>query len=380
MTAQRDFDDKLDSQCGTVSTGYPKPSYSAGDPAPQTAGTAGTAQRDYDDRQDSRDTVASTDGKHKKPYGIGAGATTVTSESATTVSKGYGGSSGPGTQATSATSLHDSDDALDSQVDVRAREMDRTGLKGGVGVSPASAPRRDNIDAETAIGAWPAVPREAARAMIAKYGQPDEISQGWLCWKNNGPWKMTLVHREEVEHNFPMPHKDVLTQAVAMKVPPDKIDELAQFDGSIAVQRTAGCVSVTCDKEEMNFVALNLANDIITGKRSVEQAREMLANTALQVQNGQRPDIAQRLAFTVSTGNTGDPDARFSADPLKKASGVTDSALPSSAPKELPKKDAKVDGVDKTIDRPHPNKPDIDPQPDDEPDPNPDDDLDDPDR
>lgn len=375
MTAQRDYDEKFDSQAGKPSTTFPKSS-SAGDPAPQTAGTAGTAQRDYDDREDSHETVTA----------VGTSTTAATSGSGTAVSKGYGGSTGPGTQPNTAKSTNAAkskvvvDDRIESQIDVTVREMDSTGLKGGVGVAEASAPRRDEIDASTAISAWPAASQQAARAIITKYGPPDEIGNAWLCWKETGPWKMTMVHRQEVEHNFPMPHKDVLTQAVDMKVPADKIDDLAQFDGSIAVQRTAGCVSVTCDKEEMNFVALNLANDIITGKRSVEQAREMLANTAQQVQNGQLPDIAQGLTFSVAKGNTADPDARFAADETKKASGVTDMKAPSTAPKDVPKKDSKVDGVDKSIDRPHPNKPDVDPVPDDEPDPNHDDDLDDPNR
>jgi hypothetical protein len=95
-----------------------------------------------------------------------------------------------------------------------------------------------------------------------------------LLWHKNGPWKRTIVNKEEVDHDFPMPHKDVMEQFVNYKVPPEKFDELAKYDGSVIVERTKGELSARCDKEEANFLALNLANDIIQGKKSVDEARE----------------------------------------------------------------------------------------------------------
>ena len=46
--------------------------------------------------------------------------------------------------------------------------------------------------------------------------------------------------------------------------PPEVLD-LARFDGSVIVERTRGEIGARCDKEEMNYLALNLAHDIVTG-------------------------------------------------------------------------------------------------------------------
>jgi len=46
-----------------------------------------------------------------------------------------------------------------------------------------------------------------------------------------------------------MPHKDVLEQFVNRNVPVEKFKELAQYDGSVIVERTKGEISARCDKE-----------------------------------------------------------------------------------------------------------------------------------
>ncbi|MEX2153654.1 MAG: hypothetical protein WD825_09970 [Gemmatimonadaceae bacterium] len=56
-------------------------------------------------------------------------------------------------------------------------------------------------------------------------------------------------------HSFPKPHTDLLEQFIDYRVPVDKYDELAAYDGSVIVERTKGEISARCDKEAMNFLA-----------------------------------------------------------------------------------------------------------------------------
>jgi hypothetical protein len=42
---------------------------------------------------------------------------------------------------------------------------------------------------------------------------------------------------------------------------------LAQFDGSVVAERTAGELSARCHDEEANNLALNLAHDIVVGQK-----------------------------------------------------------------------------------------------------------------
>src|ERR1700730_5479015 len=50
---------------------------------------------------------------------------------------------------------------------------------------------------------------------------------------------------------------------------------LAVFDGSVLVDRTKGEMSARCEGEAANFLALNLADDIVHGRKDVESAERV---------------------------------------------------------------------------------------------------------
>jgi hypothetical protein len=113
---------------------------------------------------------------------------------------------------------------------------------------------------------------------------------------------------EEVPHDFPMPHKDVLEQSVEYRVPPEKFDELAAYDGSVIVERTKGEISARCDKEAANFLALNLAHDIVRGEKSVGEARRFYGEAIKQMMDGNPPEYMQKIQFRIEEADTGDRD------------------------------------------------------------------------
>jgi len=162
-------------------------------------------------------------------------------------------------------------------------------------------------EAKNMTESWPAMPRQAVETMIAKYGNPTEITSTMVIWKNNGPWKKTVIYKEEIPHDFPMAHTDFVQQTIEYKVPLGKYDELARYDGSVIVERTKGTMSARCDKEEMNFLALNLAHDVATGQKTVHQAREYYAMAAMKFKQGGTDPYLQKLQFTPPS-NAKDPD------------------------------------------------------------------------
>jgi hypothetical protein len=155
---------------------------------------------------------------------------------------------------------------------------------------------------------WPLVSRRAAGDMVARFGDPDEATDDKLIWKDAGTFKKIMVSRETTAHSFPARHSDVLTYVVDYKVPPSRFDDLAYFDGSVHADRTKGELSVRCDRHEMNIVALNLADDIIRGKRTVAAARQALASVQRRVAQNDPPPIARRLQFDATRTATADPD------------------------------------------------------------------------
>lgn len=184
---------------------------------------------------------------------------------------------------------------------------------GGFGVSSAygeqgSESKVSEEAVDKIIKQWPDKPQEVVKKTIEVHGWPNEATPTHLVWHNNGPWKRSIAYREEVPHNFPIKHTDIIEQVIDYRVPPDKMDELARFDGAVTVRITRGEMSAMCDKEAMNFLALNLAHDIITGKHTVDEARDFQAETVKAFLKGEKHPYTQKFVFDVPKGGTGYPD------------------------------------------------------------------------
>ena len=187
---------------------------------------------------------------------------------------------------------------------------------GGDAGEKATPTVADMAAVQTLIENWPPMSRKAAEQTLDKYGPPNEAIASRLIWYNNGPWKRTICYRDEVLHNFPAPHTDVIEQFIDYQVPIEKFGELAAFDGSVIVERTKGEVSARCDMEAANILALNLMNDIVTGKCDAEKARETYSEvTGAYVLNQPAP-YAEKLQFEVPSGDTADADKTPKPGPM----------------------------------------------------------------
>lgn len=168
------------------------------------------------------------------------------------------------------------------------------------------APAVDEI-----IQDWPQTARESAQTVLDKYGPPDEATEHMLAWHGNGPWKWTVITDQETPHHFPTPHIDVLEQAIDYKVPVDRYSDLAAFDGSVIVERTRGEISARCEGEEANYLAINLANDIVTRTMTVDQARQRYAEVMQTMTEGGSDPYIERLVFDPPKDDTRDPDQKI---------------------------------------------------------------------
>jgi hypothetical protein len=158
---------------------------------------------------------------------------------------------------------------------------------------------------------WSGKPLEGAKAIIQKYGYPHEATMSRLIWYNNGPWKRTVVYKDTVPHHFPTPHKDFLEQTIDYYVPLHLYDDVAAFDGSVYLDRTRGEASAKCHKEAMNFLSLNLLNDIVTGQRDIENAKMFYAQTAyLFSKQNMKSSYTEGLLFPKQS-NTADPGIAY---------------------------------------------------------------------
>ena len=178
---------------------------------------------------------------------------------------------------------------------------------------------------------WPEESREAARLVIDQYGEPDEATETQLTWHKPGPWKRIVASRAFYGHNFPVPHTDSVESVIDYRVPVDKFTPLAEFDGSVVVERTVGEVSARCHDEQANFLALNLMHDIVTGAKSVQEARDYYAKEFADYRRKKPTPYMERLHFTPGDGGAADPDVRMLSDEDLKAAAKEGAARESAA-------------------------------------------------
>lgn len=155
---------------------------------------------------------------------------------------------------------------------------------------------------------WDDDPADVARTVIDKYGEPDELTPKRLIWYDNGPWKRSVMRPDGADHEFPDHHVDYLEQVIDYRVPPDRADEVISFDGSVTIRRTRGELSAECHGEPSNFLALNLTHDILSGDKTVEEARDVYSEIFARKEMGDQPDYITDLRFELPEGDQTDPD------------------------------------------------------------------------
>jgi len=161
--------------------------------------------------------------------------------------------------------------------------------------------------AEASIDQWPEGSRDVARVMIEKYGEPDQFSDDALVWKDKGSWKRTVVYRTALPRLFGPRDKDYLEQSIGYRVPDDKTAELRRFDRRIHVDHLTGEMSSRSESEPLNFLALNLAEEIISEKRSVEDAREVYRKVTEFYESGRASPYLDGFVFSNDTDSLAAP-------------------------------------------------------------------------
>ncbi len=186
----------------------------------------------------------------------------------------------------------------------------------GSDAAPGARFTVSQAEVESIIEDWPPAPKKVVHETIEKYGLPNEATPSLLIWHDSGPWKRTIVTSDETAHNFPTPHTDYISQTLNYDVPLEKVPEVLAFDGSIIVYRTAGQVTASCDNEAANLLTVNLMHDIVTGKKTVDEARhEFGEQTAAWMLNREAPYTKGVLFAAPSESDTGYLDEPVMKEP-----------------------------------------------------------------
>ncbi len=166
---------------------------------------------------------------------------------------------------------------------------------------------------------WTESDRTLARGFIRSYGNPGESASERLTWRNNWPWQTTIVTRAprsmqadkngigDGNNRAPLntdntgsttqPPYRALQQTIFYRVPAEYYDDIEQFDKSILVDRDAATLTFYGDQEALNYLSVNLVNDIVSGKRTAAQARAYYDQISTGYAKGEKSLYTSGLVF-----------------------------------------------------------------------------------
>ncbi len=132
------------------------------------------------------------------------------------------------------------------------------------------------LAAQNVIERWPPLSALAARRLLGQYGAPDEVRSDSLVWKNNRPWKRTVAW-SVAPLDAEAEGLGVLEQTVEYSLTSRQVSALRSFDLRLRYDWRSRELSSRSEREETNFLRLNLADDIVNRRMTPEQARRLYA-------------------------------------------------------------------------------------------------------
>ena len=166
-------------------------------------------------------------------------------------------------------------------------------------VAGAALDRREL--AQATVGHWSQVSELAAKRMMEEYGVPDEVHADHLVWVNNSPWRRTIVSNVRTPYAADgAAEVGVLEQTVAYHSSPKQAIDIAAVDDRVSVNPRAGELSSRSDREEHNFLRLNLADDVAHERLRPEAARDSYSSIVRFEAAGKTSPYLLGLRFSVA--------------------------------------------------------------------------------
>ena len=136
----------------------------------------------------------------------------------------------------------------------------------------------------------------ALNVLIEKYGPPDRIEPKRVVWERKGPWKRIAVW-DEMDYLQISRDADNIEETIAYLVPESKRKAVENFNKRLKVSPGVAELSARSASEERNFLALNLADEVIQGIRTPEAAKDFYDLTIKLANAGKSSPYMQGLHF-----------------------------------------------------------------------------------
>lgn len=146
------------------------------------------------------------------------------------------------------------------------------------------------------IDPWSPAAVSVARRMMDLYGSPDAVAPDRLTWFSKGPWLRTVVRDRPGVYRSPRDF-DIVIQTVRYPVTREQAFAIVGFSDALVVDVDHGEISSGAPREEVNFVNLNLADEVARGRKSVEEAQVAYRRLLALAAAGKSTPYAAGLRF-----------------------------------------------------------------------------------
>lgn len=136
----------------------------------------------------------------------------------------------------------------------------------------ACASLPDDI-ARGVVDRWAAPSEVVGRQLLAEYGTPDDVTPDRLTWNDRGSWKRVVVWNRKPIYLSPV-DLSVMKETVDYPMSESQAGVLLAFSDCIEVDLVHGELSSRANREEINYLTLNLADEIMRGQLTVAEAQE----------------------------------------------------------------------------------------------------------
>ena len=154
--------------------------------------------------------------------------------------------------------------------------------------------------AEATVSHWSDPSRLAARRLMEEYGVPDEVHADQLVWRNNSPWRSTVAANVRPMASDDPVTQNIVTQTVKYAMNRKQTIDVGTFDERVAFDPRTSELTSRADREEHNYLRLNLADDVIQGRLQPEQARDSYASIVSFEKSGKTSSYLLGLRFAVA--------------------------------------------------------------------------------
>lgn len=146
------------------------------------------------------------------------------------------------------------------------------------------------------IDRWEGPSAEAGRALLQRYGVPDDVTPNRITWDRRGAWKRTVVWNREPVYRTPG-DLAVLEQTVDYRLDLMQTVQLLAFSDGLVVDLAHGELSSRAGNEGINYLTLNLADEIARGAKSVQQAQAAYTRIVTLAAAGKTSPYTEKLLF-----------------------------------------------------------------------------------